>query len=147
MASIAEGVVGRAEIVVDRLRHPHDPHPLIAQLGGGAEGVLAPDHDQAVDLGLPQVLLNPLHPAVLLLERVGPGGAEDRSSAGKDPADLRDPKRPGLRLERPAPAIAVADELVAVFGDPLADDRADHGIQAGAVAPAGEHPDSHVRVW
>ena len=38
----------------------------------------------------------------------------------------------------------IADELVAVASDALADDRADHRVQPGAVAAAGEHSDPHA---
>jgi hypothetical protein len=43
-----------------------------------------------------------------------------------------------IPFERTSPAIAKADDLVAVKTDPLADDRADHRVQTGAVTPAGE---------
>ena len=46
-------------------------------------------------------------------------------------------------LQRPAPAVAVADELVALDADALADDGADHRVQPGTVATAGEHSDAH----
>ena len=48
-------------------------------------------------------------------------------------------------MQRPVPAVAVADELVAEVFDPLADDRPDHRVEPGAVASAGEHADPHRR--
>ena len=45
----AEGVVGGAEVVVDRLRHADDLHAVVVQLRRDAEGVLAADRDQRVD--------------------------------------------------------------------------------------------------
>src|SRR5262249_55625930 len=45
-------------------------------------------------------------------------------------------------LDQPAPPLADADARAARVGDPL-DDRADHGIEAGAVATAGQDSDSH----
>ena len=45
----AEGVVGRVEVVVDRLRDADDVHAEVAEPGRDAEGVLAADRDQRVD--------------------------------------------------------------------------------------------------
>jgi hypothetical protein len=41
------------------------------------------------------------------------------------------------------PAVAVADELVSLEFDPLADDRADDCVEARAVSPAGEDAYPH----
>src|SRR5262249_2942446 len=45
--------------------------------------------------------------------------------------------------EHAGPAVAEADELVTEVVDALADDAADHRVEAGAVAAAGEEPDAH----
>ncbi len=139
----AEGVVGGVQVVVDGLRHADHLHALAVQRGGHAERVLAADGDQGVHPEVRQVLLDPRH-AALDLHRVGAGGAEDRAAAGQDAAHGLDLERPGQALERTAPAVAEADELVAVLLDAFADHRPDDGVQAGAVAPAGEHSDAHV---
>ena len=141
----AEGVVGRAEVVVDRLRDADDRDAVLGvKARGGPQRVLAADRDQALDAVALEVLDEPLGVA-LLLERVGPGGAEDRPPARQDPAHLGHPERAAVGVQRAVPAVAVADELVALEFDPLADDRPDHGVQAGAVATAGEHADPHAR--
>ena len=82
--------------------------------------------------------------AVVALERVRPRGAEDRPAARQDPARRLDRQLLVVALERPAPAVAKADDLVAVDVDPLADDRADDRVQPGAVAAACEDPESHA---
>jgi hypothetical protein len=105
-----------------------------------AEGVLAADRDQPVDPG-GQVLADPLDPA-LLLQRVRARGAEDRPAAGQDAPHLGMPSG-GCPLERPAPAVAVADELVPVDRDALAHDGADHRVQPGAVTAPRENADPH----
>ena len=112
------------------------------QARGGAERVLAADRDQPVDPGRRQVRGDPLRAAVVG-EGVGPRGAEDGAAAGQDAAHLGHAERPAVVLQRPAPAVAVADELVAVDADALAHDRPDHRVQAGAIAAAGEHSDPH----
>ncbi len=57
----AEGVVGGAEVVVDRLRHADDRHAVLAvEARGGSERVLAADRDQPVDAVVLQPLGDPL---------------------------------------------------------------------------------------
>ncbi len=141
----AEGVVGGAEVVVDRLRHPdHRQAVLVVQARRRPQGVLAADRDQAVDPRRREVRGDPLRAAVAG-ERVGPRGAEDGAAAGQDAAHLGDAERHAVGLQRPPPAVAVADELVPVVAGALADDRADHRVQARAIAAAGEHSDPHRR--
>ena len=116
--------------------------PELVQLGGDAEGVLAADRDQRVDAEGVQVLAD-LVDAAVDLERVGARRAEDRAAARQDAADLGDAERHGEVLQRALPAVAEADELVAVHPDALADDGADHRVQSRAVATAGQHSDAH----
>ena len=141
----AEGVVGGGEVVVDRLRNADYLDSPVEQLGRSAEGVLAADCDQAIDTIGFQVLRDRLRPAVLL-ERIGPGRAEDRPAARQDPADLRDAERPAVVLEGAAPAVAIADELMPVLPHPLANDGADHGVQTWAVTSSGENAYPHQAI-
>jgi len=48
-------------------------------------------------------------------------------------------------VERPAPAVLEADQLVAVALDPAPHDRPDGGVEARAVAASGEYADPHGR--
>ncbi len=51
------------------------------------------------------------------------------------------------RSQIAVPGVEEADHLVAVVAFGLAHDGADHGVESGAVASAGEHADSHpVRI-
>src|SRR5690606_42070773 len=75
--------------------------------------------------------------------RVGPGGAENGGAARQDATHSGDVQGHGQVLQRSLPAVAVAHELVAVFGDPLADRRSDHRVEAWAVTATGEHANSH----
>ena len=63
---------------------------------------------------------------------------------GQDAAHRGDAERHGQALERALPAVAEADELVAVLADALADDGPDDRVEAGAVAAAGEDSDAHA---
>ncbi len=138
----AERVVGRVEVVVDRLGHADDVDAEVAELGRDTQGVLAADGDERVHALLGQVRLDPLD-AAFDLERVRPGRAENGAAAGQDAADLGDAERLRQAFERAFPAVPEADELVTVDGDALADHRPDHRVQTGAVAAAGEHADAH----
>ena len=82
--------------------------------------------------------------AAVDLHRVRAARAEDRPATRQDAADLRDAELGGQALERALPAVAEAEELVAVLLDALADDAADDGVEAGAVAAAREDSDAHV---
>ena len=145
----AEGVVGRAEVVVDGLGHADDLDAVVVQLAGHAERVLAADRDQGVDAEAGQVRLDLLQAGLavqrgLLRQRIGPRGAEDRAAAGQDAAHGRHVERLRVGLERSAPAVAEAHELRAVIERAGPHDRADDRVQPGAVAASGQDSDSHL---
>ena len=100
-----------------------------------AERVLAADRDQRVDALVGEHALELLE-AALLLVRVRPRGAEDRPAAVEDPARVLVGEGGAVAGEHAGPAVAEADELVAVHVDPLAHDGADDRVEAGAVAAA-----------
>ena len=115
---------------------------VLVQPAGDAERVLAADRDQRVEA----VRLHRcphLVDAAVDLVRVRAGRSEDRPAAVQDPARALERQVDRLVLEHAGPAVAEADELVAVGVDALADDGADDRIEAGAVAAAGEHANSH----
>src|SRR4051812_32495944 len=138
----AEREVRGREVVVDRLGHADDRDPVLVQLAGDAERVLATDRDQRVQVaGLERGL--DLVQAVLDLVDVGAGRPEDRPAAMQDPARAVEREVTRLVVQYAGPAVAEADELVPVGIDALADDGPDDRIEPGAVAAAGEHADSH----
>ena len=136
----AEGVVGGGQVVVDGLGHADALDAvLVVQPRGDAEGVLAADRDQRVDLVLGEVLLDPAD-TVLRLERVGAGRAEDGAAAGQDAAYGRDVERDGVALERAAPAVPVADEFVRVLLHALADEPRMTALSPGQSPPPVSTP-------
>jgi hypothetical protein len=141
----AERVVGRAEIVVDRLGYADDRDALVGEAAGHAQRVLAADRDQSLDARVGERGPD-LVDGALDLVRVRPGRAEDRAAARQDAADLIDPQRPVIAFHRSAPTVPEAYELVAVVADALTDDGPDDGVESGAVAPSGEHADTHGAV-
>ena len=84
------------------------------------------------------------HPllAVLGLVDVRPRGAEDRAALVQDAARVRARQLDRVVLEHALPALAKAEDLVPVVVDPLADDSADDGVEAGTVAAACQKSDS-----
>ena len=116
--------------------------PVLVQLGRDAERVLAPDGHQGVDTEVAQVLLDAVD-ATLDLDGVGARRPEDGAAAREDAPHHLDVECEAVALERTLPAVAESDELVAVLADTLADDRPDHGVQARAVAAAGQHSHTH----
>src|ERR671925_1450941 len=111
---------------------------VAVQPGGGAEGVLATDRDQPVEVEGGEVLPDAVR-AVVARERVRARAAQDRPAARKDAACGLDRQLLVGVLERPAPAVAEADDRVPVEVDSLADDGPDHGVEAGAVASSGQN--------
>ena len=139
----AKGLIGGAEIVVDRLRHADHLDPRFRQPGGGAERVLAADRDQTVE-AVARERLGDDSGTVLALGRVRARAAEDRPAAREDPARGLDRQVVADVVEHPAPTVAKPDELGSVRVDALAHRRADDGVQPRAVASAGQQPDPHA---
>src|SRR5690606_7583565 len=127
---------------VDGLRHANDVDAEVVQLRRHPKGVLPADGDERVHPQLAEVRLDLLDPTVDL-EWIGARRAQDRAAAGQDAAYLLDAQRHRVVLQRAAPPVTEANELVAVHGDALANDRPDDRVQTGAVATAGQHTDTH----
>jgi hypothetical protein len=140
----AEGEVRGPEVVVDRLGHAQDRQVvLVVEARGSAERVLAPDRDQAVEVEALERLADTGR-AVVALEGVGPRGTQDGPAPREDASGGFDRELLEEVLERSAPAVAKADDGVAVVVDPLADDRPDRGVQPRAVPPSGQHSHAHA---
>ena len=113
------------------------------QPAGDAERVLAADRDQRVDAGLLHARRgrSPCRPRRPCTGWSATCRGSCRRAAGcRDVASIE--RSIVVALDDAGPAVAEADELVAVDLDALADDAADHRVEAGAVAAAGEDADS-----
>jgi hypothetical protein len=140
----AEREVGSVQIVVDRLGYADDVDAFGGELVRHAEGVLASDRDQRIDVLRAEVVANPLD-ALVFLEGVRSRGAEDRSSSVQGPTGVLGSEIHGVVLEDAAPSVAVADDRVAVLVDALSYDRAYDRVQSGAVPSPGKDADpSHT---
>ena len=120
----AERHVGAAEVVVDRLRHADDRQAVLAVQPRGRARACPRRRSRsarraAARASFSRIALRP----VVALERVRARRAEDRPAAGQDAARRLDRQLLVGVLERPAPAVPEADDLVAVVVDALADDR------------------------
>ena len=140
----SEGDVGAREVVVDRLRDAdHREGVVLVELVGDPEGVLAADRHEGVD---PEILCRGKHllRAAVTAVRIGAAAAEHRSAQGQNAADPVLIQRNHVPLEQPPPAVADPDVFMVVSSDAGTDHAPDHGVEAGAVASAGEDSNSHA---
>lgn len=138
----AEGAVGGRDVVVDGLRYADDGHPGVREHPGGREGALAADRDQrvhAVTAAQLGAVLGGLAQPVALQ----PGGAEDGAAAGEDAADRVEVEGAEVAVEEALEPVLESDDLVTVTHHGTVHDRADHCVQAWAVAACGENSDAH----
>ena len=132
---------GDAEVVVDGLGDANDGDALPGELTGHTERVVAADGDEGFDCLALKGRADGLG-AALDGVGVGAGGAEDGSAEGQDVAATLGAEGHGVAFHDARPAVAEADDLVAVLALALGDDGANDGVQAGAIASAGQ--DSHT---
>ena len=137
----AEGVVGAVEVVVDRLRHADDRQPFSAKSLAATPSVSSPpiatsasscDRRSSARLSTPPVEL----------VRVRPRGADDRAAARQDPARSRRSRAAELPSTIPRQPSRTPTPRGRAPEPPA--DRADHRVEAGAVAAAGEDSDLHA---
>ena len=110
----AERVVGRAQVVVDRLRDAEHVDAVVREAVGGRERALAADRDDAVDAVAVQRLRDVLGAAARALVGVGAARAEDRAADLRQALHLVPREREEVAVDDPAPAVADADELEVV---------------------------------
>ena len=115
--------------------------PVLGQLAGDAQRVLAADRDQRVDA-------EPLEAAWTRSSPFSSLKTFVRDVPRIVPPRCRMPRvrlvgqRHRVAESTPAQPYRKPDELVAVRVDPLAHDRADDGVESGAVAAPGEQTDA-----
>ena len=148
----AEGVVSQRQVVVDSLRHTHNLEPLLAQAEADALAAVAADVDHRVDthvLQLAQHLVATVHGgprAVLLLHRPRKGaalvgGAKYRTTLYLKALDSLLVEHHYLRrlTQHAVERLHAAHDLPVAGLRGALHHAADHGVQPGAVAAAGEH--------
>src|SRR6185312_6008238 len=108
---------------------------------GHAERVVAADRDDRVDAAAGHRVAHRRRAVGAVRVWVGTRGAEDRPAAREDADRAVERQLEGIVGEHAGPAVAVAEEAV-TFGEPGPHGAADDGVQPGAVAAAGEHPDA-----
>ena len=144
----AEGVVGRGQIVVDGLRHGDDRNAHVAQPLSDAESAVAADGDEAVDLQFADVTddlagaVDAIAATVGILERIAAvGRPQQRAAFRKDAANgLSSQGDDGLRQQPFEAELNAEDVKVVIAGG--ADRGANDGVEARAVAAAGQNSDS-----
>ena len=143
---VAESHVGAVDVVVDGLGHTDDRNVFLGQPVRGRQRAFAADRDEDVDTVVIQRLLDLVQPGPQLVG-VRAGGAQHRSALGQQPVvavvvlELHAPV-----LQQPAPAVLESDHRRAVPGVAGAHYRPDDGVEARAVAAAGENSDPHALI-
>ena len=115
-----EGELGGRQIVVDGLRHADDGDAFVVEPAGDAQGVLAADGDERVDTVIGKCLLHPVDAAIDLV-RVRARRAEDGAAARQRTPHPLDVESDREILHDAFPAVAEADQLIAVVDGRLAD--------------------------
>src|SRR5262249_36777645 len=137
-----EGVVGAGKIVVDGFGKDDNFDALVALILGDGKSVGTPDSNQSLDLVLVQCG-NTFFEAVGFLGWIGSRSAQNGAPAMKNSADTTEVERHVLVFDEAAPAFEKADELIGIVENPFAHHGTDNCVQAGAIAPAGQHSDFH----
>src|SRR5436190_167769 len=136
----AERVIGRREVVVDRLRNADDREVvLLVEPRCDPERVLAADRHERVETLFPGRLQDPFDAAVDLVG-IRARRAEDGAALRQEARDFPWPERLEQSFDEPPPALADADDLIPAI-ERTPGDGADDRIQAGAVAAAREDSD------
>ena len=139
----AERVVGRREVVVDRLRHPDDGELVLGMESAQRPPACPRRRSQrarraTADAKFSRTRSTPpstLYGFVRVVPRIVP-------PRGRSPEISRRPRGSKIPSDEPSPALPDADDVVLEV-QPSASDRTNHRVQPGAVAAAGEDPDAH----
>jgi hypothetical protein len=144
----AEGHVRAAEVIIDRLRTPHDLHPEAGEAFRNRHRPVAAGDDHPVETqlsvpvqGLARSIL--LRPSVALAhgvaKRVVPiRRPQDRPTAGEDAPDVGELERLGETiLTEAAESVHESDELVPELTHSVLDRRPYERVQAGTVTTPG----------
>ena len=115
---------------------------LDGELARDAERAVAAHDDQPVEAHVAHGRRDELDP-VDVVEGAATTGAQHGAAAGEHAPHRLDRERQRATLHDTVPGVREAHDLVAVVTFALADDGAEHGVEPGAVAPSGEHSDTH----
>src|SRR5215203_5533712 len=148
---VAEGGVGRREVVVYGLGAAHDLYPeVVVESLGDPERVIAADGHEGVYAEILH-LLDDLLGVALVLVGVGARGAEDGAALLQDVAHAVGAQGYHgifLGLEERLPAALQAVYLVAVVVVASGGDGPDHTVQSRGVAASGQHSyPAYLRHW
>src|SRR6185369_9982757 len=149
---VAEGEVCLTQVIVDGLGNTHHRNAFPGQFQGDLERAVSPYRDQRLYSQGADVFHDPVgnvHPddfPVLfhrIIKGVAPiGGAQDSTATGQDPSHTFQGQSPALvQIQQAVKAVLDADHLPAMPDDGGFYHAADDGVQAGAVAAAGEDAD------
>ena len=138
----AERVVGSGKVVVYCLGNTDDLDAGIRQPLGSSEGAFSADGDEGVNTEAFHVLANRLS-AVGALEGVCARGAQNGATLLRDALNVSAFEGHGVAVDDSAPTVTEADELFVVYLSAFEYYTANYGVEAGAVATAGQDSNLH----
>jgi len=141
-----ERAVGLHQIVVNRLRPPHQRHTAFEELVCDGQGAISANHDKRIE-GQFVKTFNATGRVVLAGGRVcewvaAVGRPQNGATAPQDTGDMPQLQHPSLvRVNQPVEAVLEAHTLESMVAGQL-DHRADHRVETRRVATAGQHPNT-----
>ena len=142
----AEAALAADDVVVYGLGHADDRQSALAQTVRDRHRAVAADGHQRIEPERARAGQG-LRRSRLVAQRIGlVAGAQHGAALHQDAADAVPVERPGLwrRTHQAGEAVADADHLGAALAQQRLGDRADHRVESGAVAAAGEHAYAHL---
>src|SRR6202451_3264379 len=145
---VARGVetkrkVGPAQVIVDGFWHTHHVDGILMQLLCRGKCGVAADGDQSFNMMLFQSRQATLD-SIRTLGRIRPRGPQNRPSAGQNAAHSIEAEVHTLVSRQAAPTLQKADELIVIMKHTLAHHSANHRIESGTIASAGQHANLHI---
>ncbi|OPZ14536.1 MAG: hypothetical protein BWZ10_01892 [candidate division BRC1 bacterium ADurb.BinA364] len=155
----AEGVIGFADVIIDGFRHSNGAQAFFRQFAGDGQRAVAANGHQRLNAqfaaALDAAVADIDRLFVFLFSRkeakriVAIGCAQDRAAFGQDSGHIGILEQSPAILGQPKIAVLESDDFHAVARHGRLGHSANDGVEAGAVAPAGQNADSpfaHARV-
>ncbi|CAB4617213.1 unannotated protein [freshwater metagenome] len=139
-----ERVIGSLKVVVNGLRNAHHIDPGCLKKVCSAEGALATDNDQNIDL----VIGQNFHDGLQVLShgcRGYSGASQNGSAARQDATHLIYAEFNNIARNRTHPAITDTQNRVSIDGG-LANYGAKDSVEAGTISPTGQHRNLHQQL-
>ena len=138
----SESLVGALNVIINGLRDAYGLDAFGRQGAGYAQRILTADGDQVINF---LQILDHLRLVSIVLERIGARSAENRPAPRENPGNRKEGERLHHVFDEPQPSILDAYNPIAQHVR-ATHHGANHGIQSGTVAAAGQDSDGPPRI-